>query len=45
MNPFNYISIAQGDNFYDRIEETKFFNPNIGAAMPVHLKSSGSTAR
>lgn len=23
MNPFNYISIAQGDNFYDRIEETK----------------------
>jgi hypothetical protein len=23
MNPFNYISIAQGDNFYDRVEETK----------------------
>lgn len=22
MNPFNYISIAQGDNFYDRTEET-----------------------
>ena len=23
MNPFNYISIAEGDNFYDRVEETK----------------------
>ena len=23
MNPFNYISIAEGDNFYDRKEETK----------------------
>ena len=23
MNPFNYISIAQGDNFYDRTEETE----------------------
>ena len=23
MNPFNYISIAQGDNFYDRKEETQ----------------------
>lgn len=23
MNPFNYISIAQGDNFYDRAEETE----------------------
>lgn len=23
MNPFNYISIAQGDNFYDRTEETQ----------------------
>lgn len=23
MNPFNYDSIAQGDNFYDRIEETQ----------------------
>ncbi|MBQ9440199.1 MAG: ATP-binding protein [Paludibacteraceae bacterium] len=23
MNPFNYVSIAQGDNFYDRKEETK----------------------
>lgn len=22
MNPFNYISVAQGDNFYDRTEET-----------------------
>lgn len=21
MNPFNYISIAQGDSFYDRAEE------------------------
>lgn len=23
MNPFNYISVAEGDNFYDRVEETK----------------------
>lgn len=23
MNPFNYISIAEGDNFYDRVDETK----------------------
>jgi len=23
MNPFNYISIAEGDNFYDRTDETK----------------------
>ena len=23
VNPFNYISIAQGDNFYDRTEETE----------------------
>ena len=23
MNPFNYISIAEGDNFYDRVEETQ----------------------